>query len=59
MYVCWFYRPRVPKDYHYILAKEEASGSNDPASFTVRNRGGEFLCLNSSAFTVYEVSELT
>lgn len=47
-------RPRTAKDYEYIIRKIYGCGSNEPASYAVKNRGGEFFCLQSSAFTIYE-----
>lgn len=47
-------RPRNAKDYEYIIRKEIGCGANEPAAYAVQNRGGEYFCLQSSAFTVYE-----
>jgi len=47
-------RPRNAKDYEYIIRKEVGCGANEPAAYAVQNRGGEYFCLQSSAFTVYE-----
>jgi len=47
-------RPRVPKDYHYIVARLQSSGMNQPTSYTTRMEAAECVGLRSSAFTEYE-----
>eukprot|EP01038_Epipyxis_sp_PR26KG_P007229 gene7229-9860_t len=51
-------RPRVAKDYHYILAKQDTQGANQPTSYTTRMKAGEFVGLTSSAFPTYEEAYL-
>jgi hypothetical protein len=48
------YRPRSPKDYHYIVSNAETQGANDPATFSARMKAGECVGLSSSAFRTFE-----
>ena len=47
-------RPRAPKDYHYILVRNQHNGSNEPTRYTTRMRGDKMVGLTSSAFTEFE-----
>jgi hypothetical protein len=48
------FRPRTPKDYHYILSNLTSRGCNDPTSYTTRMRAAEMVGLTSSAFRHFE-----
>lgn len=47
-------RPRICKDYHYIVANSETIGSNEPLNFSILLRGNEYFGLaaqSAKAFT--------
>lgn len=48
------YRPRVPKDYHYILVKTSHQGPNEGTRYTTRMKADKMVGLTSSAFSDYE-----
>lgn len=47
-------RPRLPKDYHYIVANPEHCGANEATSYTTRMKAHELVGVTSSAFPLYE-----
>lgn len=47
-------RPRLAKDYHYLVANLFHRGANIPTSYTARMRAGEMIGVTSSAFATFE-----
>ena len=48
------FRPRSPKDLHYILAKVNTCGTNIPTYYTTRMQGQEMVGLRSSNMAEFE-----
>eukprot|EP01035_Chromulina_nebulosa_P018540 gene18540-24260_t len=47
-------RPRIPKDYHYMLASKESIGSPEPSTFLIKLKGHEYFGLVLSSLNIYE-----
>ncbi len=47
-------RPRIAKDYHYIIANPNHCGANIPTSYTTRMKAEEMVGLTSSILKHFE-----
>lgn len=48
------HRPRIPKDYHYILSSIESIGSADPTTYIIQLRGLDYFDTILSSVKTYE-----